>query len=184
MALRLAPVRNALFSASRACLAVHVGEKVPSADLTLVKGPGQVEKVRSDDLFGKGTTVLFSVPGAFTPTCSQKHLPGFVEQAPSLKAKGVDRIVCLAVNDPFVVSAWGEQADAFSAVQFLADGAAKFTKDLGLDWDLSEKGLGIRGKRFMMIVKDGKITSLDVEPEGALTVSGADQCAMRLGAAK
>eukprot|EP01013_Petalomonas_cantuscygni_P025675 TRINITY_DN47723_c0_g1_i1.p2 TRINITY_DN47723_c0_g1~~TRINITY_DN47723_c0_g1_i1.p2 ORF type:complete len:164 (+),score=27.36 TRINITY_DN47723_c0_g1_i1:47-538(+) len=161
--------------------AIKVGDPIPAATLTVVSGPGpKTDGISSDDLFGKGTTVVFSVPGAFTPTCSAKHLPGFRDTAPELKAKGVDRIVCLAVNDPFVLAAWGEQTNAFPTIQFIADGAAAFTKKLGLDWDLSEKGMGIRGKRFMMVVKDGKVQTVDVEEGGGLSVSGADACIARL----
>jgi peroxiredoxin len=113
-----------------------------------------MEDVATDDLF-KGKVVLFSVPGAFTPTCSMKHLPGFIEQADAFKAKGVDRLVCLAVNDPFVMKAWADHNNTDGKVEMLPDGSGVFTKALGLELDVTEIGLGMRGQRFALYAVDG-----------------------------
>lgn len=119
--------------------------------------------------------MLFAVPGAFTPTCSQKHLPGFIEKAEELKSKGVDTIACVSVNDPFVMKAWGESVGAGDKVLLLADGSGKFTKALGVELDLTDKGLGIRSRRYSLLAEDGKVKQLNLEEGGAFTVSGADE---------
>ncbi len=154
-------------------MAIQVGDPIPSTKLqTMGKdGPQPVDPAQ---YFGGRKVVVFSVPGAFTPTCSAKHLPGFVEKADAIKAKGVDAIACLAVNDAFVMGAWGKDQGADGKVDMLADGSGTFTKALGLDLDLTEAGLGLRGQRFAMIVEDGKITHLAVEEPGAFEVSSAD----------
>jgi peroxiredoxin len=136
--------------------------------------------VTTAELFGGRTVALFSVPGAFTPTCSAKHLPGFVGNAEALKALGVDEIACLSVNDAFVMGAWGKSASADDKVTMLADGSADFTKALGLEMDASRFGMGIRGQRFSMIVKDGKVTHLNVEDPGAFAVSSAEHMMAQL----
>jgi peroxiredoxin len=119
--------------------------------------------------------VLFAVPGAFTPTCSKNHLPGFVKNADAIKAKGVDAICVTAVNDPFVMGAWKNASDAGDAVEFLADGSADFAKALGLELDASANGLGMRSKRYSMIVEDGVVKSLNIEDApGKADISGAD----------
>ena len=125
-------------------------------------------------MFGGKTVVLFAVPGAFTPTCSLQHLPGYITHADALKAKGVDGIVCMAVNDPFVMKEWGSSAGAGDAVMMLPDGNGEFTRALGLEMDGTGYGLGQRSKRFAMVVKDGTVTKIAVEPGGGLTVSGAE----------
>src|SRR5262249_1630270 len=135
-------------------MAIKVGDKVPTGNFGTMKkeGPGSVS---ADELFKGKTVVLFSVPGAFTPTCSKTHLPGFVQHASALKAKGVDTIACLAVNDLFVMDAWSKSASAEGKVLMLADGNAAYTKALGLELDASGFGMGTRGQRFAMVVKDG-----------------------------
>jgi peroxiredoxin (alkyl hydroperoxide reductase subunit C) len=130
--------------------------------------------VTSADLFGGKKVVLFAVPGAFTPTCSAKHLPGFVGNADAIKAKGVDTVACLSVNDPFVMGAWGKDQNVGSNVMMLADGAAAFNTAMGLDWDLSAKGLGVRSQRYVMVIDDGTVTHLAVEEAGAFDVSSAE----------
>jgi peroxiredoxin len=132
------------------------------------------EAVPSEDYFAGKTVAIFSVPGAFTPTCSAKHLPGFIDKSEALKAKGVDEIACTAVNDAFVMGAWGKSAGADGKVTMLADGNADFAQAVGLTMDGSKFGLGTRGQRFSMIVKDGVVEELNVEAPGDFKVSSAD----------
>ena len=155
-------------------MAIKIGDKVPAGTFGVMKseGPGSIS---TDELFKGKTVVLFSVPGAFTPTCSKTHLPSFVQNAPALKAKGVDAIACLAVNDVFVMDAWGKGLGADGKVIMLADGNAAYTKALGLELDASGFGMGIRGQRFAMVVKDGVVQKLNVEPSaGQCTISGGE----------
>src|SRR5215467_6952138 len=155
-------------------MAIKVGDKVPSGNFGVMKseGPGSLS---SDELFKGKTVVLFSVPGAFTPTCSKTHLPGFVKNAGAIKAKGVDAIACLAVNDVFVMDAWGKSSGAEGKVLMLADGNAAYVKALGLELDASGFGMGTRGQRFAMVVKDGVVDKLQVEPSAAqCTISGGE----------
>ena len=155
-------------------MAIKVGDKVPSGSFGIMnsEGPGSMT---ADELFKGKTVVLFSVPGAFTPTCSKTHLPGFVQNAAAIKAKGVDTIACLAVNDVFVLDAWAKNAGASGKVLMLADGNATYTKALGLELDASGFGMGIRGQRFAMIVKNGVVDKLQLEPSaGQCTVSGGE----------
>lgn len=153
-------------------MTISVGDKLP--DVTLVKvtenGP---EKIQSTDYFAGKKVALFSVPGAFTPTCSAKHLPSFVEKASELKAKGVDEIACTAVNDAFVMGAWNK-ADGSSDITMLSDGNADFAQAIGLTMDGSGFGLGTRGQRFSMVVNDGVVEHLNVEEPGAFQVSSAE----------
>lgn len=151
---------------------IKVGDNVPSITAKRLGGGG-MEEVSTDELF-KGKVVLFSVPGAFTPTCSMKHLPGFVGHADSFKAKGVDRIVCLAVNDAFVMKAWGDQNHVEGKVEMLPDGNGTFTKALGLEMDGTGFGLGMRGQRFALLVEDGVVKDVQVEKPGAFEVSSAE----------
>lgn len=153
-------------------MTIQVGDSIPSVTLKRL-GPSGMEEITTDSIFHGKTVVVFAVPGAFTPTCSAKHLPGFVEQADAIKAKGVDTIVCLAVNDPFVMKAWGEHGGVGDTVLMLPDGNGALTRALGLEMDGSAYGLGQRSQRFAMVVKDGKVTKLAVEPPGAFGVSSA-----------
>lgn len=152
---------------------IAVGEKIPAATV-MTMGAGGPEKHETDALFAGKTVVMFALPGAFTPTCSAKHLPGFIEKADAIRAKGVDAILCLSVNDAFVMGAWAAATGAGEAVTLLADGNADFTKALGLDFDASGFGMGVRCQRFALVAKDGVVTHLAVEEPGAFSVSGAD----------
>ncbi|WP_225206665.1 peroxiredoxin [Novosphingobium huizhouense] len=153
-------------------MTISVGDKLP--DVKLVKATQEgPEAVQSTDYFAGKRVALFSVPGAFTPTCSAKHLPGFVEKAAELKAKGIDEIACTAVNDPFVMKAWGA-ASGSADVTMLADGNGDFAKAVGLTMDGSGFGLGTRGQRFSMVVNDGVVEQLNVEAPGDFKVSSAE----------
>ena len=154
-------------------MSIQEGEKIPAIALKKM-GTNGPEEVDTAKYFAGSKVVLFSVPGAFTPTCSAKHVPGFVQNADALKAKGVDKIACLAVNDAFVMGAWGKDQGAGDKVDMLADGSAAFTKALGLELDLIAAGLGVRGQRFAMVVDDGTVTHLAVEAPGAFEVSSAE----------
>ncbi|MFP1631733.1 peroxiredoxin [Zhengella sp. ZM62] len=143
-------------------MTISVGEKLPDAKFTvsMADGPAQLS---TDDVFAGKTVVLFGVPGAFTPTCSMNHLPGFIEHHDAIKAKGVDTIAVVAVNDVFVMKAWENATGGKDKILYLADGSGAFAKATGLDIDLSAAGLGIRCKRFSMIVEDGKVSALNIE---------------------
>jgi len=154
-------------------MAITVGDRVPSATLQHMTADGPAD-ISTDEIFGGKKVVLFALPGAFTPTCSAKHLPGFVQQAEAIKAKGVDTIACLSVNDPFVMGAWGKAQGVGDAVLMLADGSGDFTKAVGLQLDLSGRGFGLRSQRYAMIVDDGVVTALNVEEGGAFQVSSAE----------
>lgn len=154
-------------------MTIKVGDKVPAATLTVMSQDGPV-KTSTGDLFGKGRVVLFSVPGAFTPTCSARHLPGFVDNVAAIKAKGVERIVCLAVNDVFVMHAWGKQAGVEDRIVMAADGNGELTRALGLELDATGFGMGKRGQRFAFISEDGVIKALEVEAPGEFKVSSAE----------
>jgi peroxiredoxin len=130
--------------------------------------------VSAGELLGKGRVVLFSVPGAFTPTCSAKHLPGFIEQAAALRAKGVAKIVCLAVNDVFVMNAWGKSAGAGDDIVMAADGNGDYSRALGLELDARGHGMGMRGKRFALVIEDGVVRQVHVEAPGEFKVSSAE----------
>jgi peroxiredoxin len=154
-------------------MTIAVGDRIPDVKVQLA-GPDGAEAAQTGDLLGSGTVVLFGLPGAFTPTCSDHHLPGFVIRADDLKEKGVDRIFCLSVNDAFVMGAWGRANEVDGKVGMIADGSAVFTKQLGLDVDLTGGGLGVRSKRYAAIIKDGVVTSLAVEETLGLDVSSAE----------
>jgi peroxiredoxin len=154
-------------------MTIAQGDNIPATTFKKMTDGGPAD-VSSDELFKGRTVALFSVPGAFTPTCSAKHLPGFVDSAEALKAKGVDEIVCTAVNDAFVMGAWGKSAGADGKVSMLADGNGDFVKAIGLTMDATGAGLGLRGQRFSMIVKDGVITTLNVEEPREYKVSSAE----------
>lgn len=153
-------------------MTIAVGDKLPDVALTKATAEGP-EQVQAADYFAGKTVALFSVPGAFTPTCSARHLPGYVEKAEELKAKGVDEIVGTAVNDAFVMGAWNDAAGS-ADITMLADGNAEFAEAVGLTMDGSGFGMGKRGQRFSMIVKDGVVQELNVEAPGDFSVSSAE----------
>ena len=154
-------------------MTIKVGDRIPSATLARASAEGP-QPVDTDAFFAGRKVALFSVPGAFTPTCSARHLPGFVERAAELKAKGVDEIACVSVNDAFVLQAWAAQAGAEGKVTMLADGNGDFAEALGLAADFSKFGMGKRGQRWSAIVDDGVVTELNVEEPGAFSVSSAE----------
>ena len=152
---------------------IKVGDQIPSMTLTKATAEGP-KPVTTDEIFKGRKVVLFAVPGAFTPTCSAKHLPGFVQNFDAMKAKGVDEIVCMAVNDGFVMGAWGREQGVGDNITMLSDGSAALTKAMGLELDLVARGMGVRSQRFAMVVQDGKITHLAVEAAGGFDVSRAE----------
>jgi len=152
---------------------IKVGDKVPSATLMQMKDGGP-KPVTTDQLFAGKKVALFALPGAFTPTCSAKHLPGFIQHSEALKEKGIDAIACVSVNDAFVMGAWGEQQKAGDKVMMLADGNGDFTRSLGLELDATKFGMGKRSQRYSMVVDNGVVTQLNVEQPGAFEVSSAD----------
>jgi len=154
-------------------MTAKTGDTVPSGTFSFMgdKGP---ESISTDELFNGKKVVLFAVPGAFTPTCSEQHLPGFIANADKIEAKGADRIVCVSVNDPFVMGAWSKTLNADS-ILMAADGSATWTKAMGLELDLIERGLGIRSQRYAMIVDNGKITHLNIEDGPVFEVSSAEK---------
>jgi len=153
-------------------MTIQKGDNLPSTSFVKITESG-TEKVTGADFFKGRKVALFSVPGAFTPTCSAKHLPSFVEKADALKAKGIDAIACTAVNDPFVMTAWSKQAGSADIIM-LADGNGEFVKAIGLEMDGTAFGLGIRGQRFSMVVDDNVVTQLNVEAPGDYRVSSAE----------
>lgn len=158
---------------------IETGQTLPEATLMRM-GPDGPEPVKTSDYFANRTVALFAVPGAFTPTCSAKHLPGFVERADALKAKGVDRIACVSINDVFVMDAWAKSQRVGEAVDMLADGNGKFIEALGLDMDASGFGMGTRAQRFSLVAEDGHVTQVNVETPGEFKVSSADYLLERL----
>jgi len=160
-------------------MTIHVGDKVPSATLMEMQDGGP-KPVKTDDLFAGKKVVVFALPGAFTPTCSAKHVPGYVQNFDALKAKGIDDIVCVSVNDAFVMGAWGKDQHAGGKVRMLADGNGDFTRAVGLEFDGSRFGMGKRSQRYAMIVDNGVVTALSVEEPGAFSVSSAENILKQL----
>jgi peroxiredoxin len=154
-------------------MTIKVGDTIPSMKLMVATADGPRE-ISTDEIFKGKKVVLFAVPGAFTPTCSAKHLPGFVQNADVLKAKGVDTIACIAVNDAFVMGAWGKDQGTGDKIMMLADGAAAFAKAIGLELDLNARGMGWRSQRYALIADDGKVTHLGVEAPGGFEASKAE----------
>jgi peroxiredoxin (alkyl hydroperoxide reductase subunit C) len=154
-------------------MTIKTGDTIPSMTLMIAGADGPKE-VSTDALFKGKKVVLFAVPGAFTPTCSARHLPGFVQNADAILAKGVDQIVCMAVNDPFVLSAWAKDQGTGDRVVMLADGSGQFTRAMGLELDLVARGLGVRSQRFAMVVDDGRVSHLAIEAPGGFEVSKAE----------
>ena len=160
-------------------MSISVGDRIPQTTFIQATPEGP-KPVDSESFFSGRRVALFSVPGAFTPTCSARHLPGFVEKADQLKAKGVDEIACTAVNDAFVLGAWAQSANATESVTMLADGNGDFAQAIGLEMDGSKFGMGRRSQRYSMIVNDGVVEQLNVEEPGAFNVSSADYMLERL----
>jgi glutaredoxin/glutathione-dependent peroxiredoxin len=158
---------------SKKPMTIKVGDTIPSMKLMMATPDGPKE-ISTDDIFKGKKVVLFGVPGAFTPACSSKHLPGFVQRADEIKAKGVDTIACVAVNDAFVMGAWGRDQSCADKVMMLADGSAQFAKALGLELDLNPRGMGTRSQRYALVAQDGKVTHLGVEPPGGFEASKAE----------
>ena len=154
-------------------MTIKVGDSIPSMKLMMATTDGPKE-VSTDDIFKGKKVVLFAVPGAFTPTCSAKHLPGFLQNADAIKGKGVDTIACISVNDAFVMGAWGKEHGTGEKIQMLADGSANFAKALGLEMDVTARGMGVRSQRYALVVQDGKVTHLGVEAPGAFEASKAE----------
>ena len=154
-------------------MAIKVGDKIPSVSLKYMDENG-MQTATTEDLFGGKKVVLFALPGAFTPTCSAKHLPGFVQNADKLRAKGVDAIACLSVNDAFVMNAWGKDQKTDGRVMMLADGNADFSKAVGLTMDGTGYGMGTRSQRYAMVIDNGVVKTLNVEAPGAFEVSSAE----------
>ncbi|CAI9766539.1 unnamed protein product [Fraxinus pennsylvanica] len=153
---------------------IAVGDSIPDGTLAYFDENDQLQSVSIHSLAAGKKVILFAVPGAFTPTCSMKHVPGFIEKADELKSKGVDEILCISVNDPFVMKAWAKTYPDNKHVKFLADGSASYTKALGLELDLSDKGLGTRSRRFALLVEDLKVKVANIEAGGEFTVSSAE----------
>ncbi len=154
-------------------MTISIGDKIPSVDLNIMTGDGP-GGISTDDLFAGKTVAMFGLPGAFTRTCSARHLPGFVDNSEALRAKGIDDIVCISVNDPFVMDAWAKAQDVGDTVLMVADGSAKFAKAAGLDADMSAKGFGVRCRRFSMVVVDGTVKSLNIDEPGSFEVTSAE----------
>jgi len=154
-------------------MTIKAGDRIPGGKLRVMDANGPMN-VDATELLGKGRVVLFSVPGAFTPTCDAKRLPGFVDKAATIRAKGIGKIVCLAVNDVFVMNAWGKSAGVGDSIVMAADGNGEFTRALGLEMDASGYGMGMRGKRFALVIENGVVKRLHVEAPGEFKVSSAE----------
>ena len=160
-------------------MTISVGDKVPDVEVrTMVDG--QPQTVRTGETLGHGKVVLFAVPGAFTPGCSKLHLPGFVQGADDLRAKGIDRIACVAVNDAWVMDAWSQSQGVEDRILMLADGGGEFAKAMGLELDASAFGLGTRSKRYAAVIEDGVVTQLDVDEDGGVAASSCEAVTARL----
>ncbi|KAJ0256127.1 Peroxiredoxin-2A [Hirschfeldia incana] len=153
---------------------IAVGDVVPEGTISFFDENDQLQSVSVHTLAAGKKVILFGVPGAFTPTCSMQHVPGFIEKAEELKSKGVDEIICFSVNDPFVMKAWGKTYPENKHVKFVADGSGEYTQLLGLELDLKDKGLGVRARRFALLLDNLKVTVANVESGGEFTVSSAE----------
>jgi len=159
-------------------MTITTGQKIPSITIKQATAEGSSE-VDPAALFAGKKVAMFSLPGAFTPTCSAKHLPGFVAKLPELKAQGIDLVACLSVNDAFVMKAWAEQQDALGKIVMLADGAGAFSKALGIDVEIP--GMGLRARRALFMIEDGTVTTVEIEAAGKFEVSSAEACLSKLG---
>eukprot|EP00878_Enallax_costatus_P010311 GHUV01010761.1.p1 GENE.GHUV01010761.1~~GHUV01010761.1.p1 ORF type:complete len:194 (+),score=59.37 GHUV01010761.1:147-728(+) len=177
---RIRPAAASRTSSVRA-YAVAVGEKLPEAKFRYFDSEGNMKELTTEQLCKGKKVVMFAVPGAFTPTCSMKHLPGFIEKAEEIKAKGVDTLACISVNDAFVMDAWGKSVGVGDKVLMLADGNGQFSKALGVELDLMDKGLGVRSRRYALLADDQVVKVLNLEEGGAFTVSSADTIMEALG---
>ena len=160
-------------------MTIKVGDKMPSGVLTHMTKDGP-QKINAEELFNGKKVVLFSVPGAFTPTCDAKHLPGYVQQADALKAKGIDTVACMAVNDVFLMNAWGKASNVGDKVLMLADGNSEYSKALGLELNATGFGMGIRGQRFAIYADNGVVKGLYIEAPGEFKVSSAEHVLSKL----
>ncbi|NVB83561.1 MAG: peroxiredoxin [Kofleriaceae bacterium] len=159
---------------------IEVGQKIPSVTIKQATAEGGAD-VNPAELFAGKKVIMFSLPGAFTPTCSQKHLPGYVAELSNLKAKGVDIVACLSVNDAWVMKSWAEQHDALGKIVMLADGNGDFTKALGIEVDLAKAQMGLRARRGVIVFENGVAKSVDMEEPGKFEVSSAEACSRKLG---
>jgi peroxiredoxin len=166
-------VRAGCFNAKGQAMTIKVGDKIPNMKFKVRQG-GDAKDLTTDEIFKGKKVVLFAVPGAFTPTCSMKHLPGFVQNHDALKKKGIDTVACVSVNDQFVMGAWAKDQSAGDKVMMIADGNGEFTRAVGLELDGSGFGLGQRSQRYAMVVDDGTVKTLNVEKGGAFEVSSAE----------
>lgn len=160
---------------------IEVGHKLPSVTIKRANEEGG-EEIDTGKFFAGKKVIIFSLPGAFTPTCSQKHLPGYVKELPQLKAKGVDMVACLSVNDAHVMREWARQHDALGKIEMLCDGNADFSKALGIESDLAKAYMGLRCRRGLIVVEDNVVKSIEMEAPGKFEVSGAEACLLKLGA--
>jgi glutaredoxin/glutathione-dependent peroxiredoxin len=160
-------------------MTIKAGDRLPHAEFITMTADGQ-QKISTDVVFSGRKVVLFAVPGAFTPTCSMNHLPGFLKEAQAIKAKGVDTIACTSVNDAHVMNAWAKHSGADGKVLMLADGNGAFAKALGLNVDLNQAGMGERSRRYSMIVEDGVVKAVNVEDKPGVNVSGAETILQQL----
>lgn len=160
---------------------VKVGDPIPQVNLFELGDDGAPRAVPASEAFRDKRVLLFAVPGAFTRTCSAKHLPGFVQHADDIRARGIDEIVCVSVNDAMVMGAWGREHNAGGKVRMLADGLGEFARALGLEQDMSARGYGVRSKRYAMLIENGAVAALHVEPPGEYGVSSAEAVLQRLG---
>ena len=154
-------------------MTIQVGHKIPSVTLQQMQQNGVID-ITTEELFDGKKVVVFGLPGAFTPTCSASHLPGYVVKSDEIFAKGVDSIICISVNDAFVMSAWGEQHNVEDRVMMIADGSANFARALGLDLDLIARGMGVRSQRYAMVINNGIVETLNIEAAGKFEVSDSD----------
>jgi peroxiredoxin len=162
-------------------MTIAAGSKIPSVTIKQATAEGAAD-VDPAALFAGKKVIMFTLPGAFTPTCSQKHLPGYVKELPALKAKGIDLVACLSVNDAFVMGEWAKAHDALGKIVMLADGSAAFSKALGIELDLTKASMGMRCNRGVFVIEDGVIKSVDMEAPGKFDVSGVEACMVKLGA--